>query len=160
MNLFLDSSALVKLYVEEPDSALVRAWVDGADVVSACRIAWAEIQAALAARERLGTVASGADVIQALRLDWPRFAKVEITQPLVERAGEFAHAFALRGYDSVQLAAVDLLHRAERQPVAFGCFDRRLARAPGILGIAVPPIPERGSAARAMDEGPTPPGSS
>lgn len=42
---------------------------------------------------------------QALARDWPHFFVVEVTQPVVERAGEFAETFALRGYDSVQLAA-------------------------------------------------------
>ena len=40
-----------------------------------------------------------------LRNDWPDYAIVEVTQPLVEPAGDYADLFALRGYDSVQLAA-------------------------------------------------------
>lgn len=40
-----------------------------------------------------------------LRIDWNSRAVVEVTQPLVELAGDFADTFALRGHDSVQLVA-------------------------------------------------------
>ena len=141
MNLFLDTSALVKIYVREADSDAVRWWVEQAAVVSVCRIAWAECHAAFAARNRLvpadePMLAVGA---RAFAEDWPHLAKVEVNQDLVERAGQLAGAFALRGYDSVQLAAADLLHRKGEMPVAFGCFDQRLTRAAGILGIPAPP---------------------
>jgi len=61
-----------------------------------------------------------------------------VGQSLVERAGEFADAFALRGYDEVQLAAAHELATEAERPVAFACADRRLARAAKILGLAVP----------------------
>lgn len=42
---------------------------------------------------------------QHLIQSWKTFMIVEVSQPLVETAGRFADVFALRGYDSVQLAA-------------------------------------------------------
>lgn len=44
------------------------------------------------------------DTIRAhLRTDWPDFAIVEVTQALVELAGEYADTYALRVDDGVQL---------------------------------------------------------
>ena len=58
---------------------------------------------------------------------------VEVSQPLVETAGRFADVFALRGYDSVQLAAAHELHVNAEQSVLFACFDRRLNQAAQLL---------------------------
>ena len=44
-----------------------------------------------------------------------------------------AEAFALRGYDSVQLAAVHSLHEQLDLPLTFACFDRRLNQAAQLL---------------------------
>ena len=52
MILFLDTSALVKLYVEEADSETVRGWVEEAEEVACQWIAYVEAQSALAAKQR------------------------------------------------------------------------------------------------------------
>ena len=54
---------------------------------------------------------------------------------MVELAGDDAEAFALRAYDSVQLAAVQTLHREVPGEVRFACFDARLSKAAQVLGI-------------------------
>lgn len=70
---------------------------------------------------------------------WPGFVIADITQPLVEKAGVFAEAFALRGYDSVQLAAAHQLHEQFALPLTFACFDRRLNQAAQLLQLEVLP---------------------
>ncbi len=68
---------------------------------------------------------------------WPDFAIADVTQPLVEKAGVYAEAFALRGYDSVQLAAAHNLHEQFDLPLTFACFDRRLNQAAQLLQLEV-----------------------
>ena len=70
---------------------------------------------------------------------WPGFAIADVTQPLVEKAGVFAEAFGLRGYDSVQLAAAHQLHGHFALPLTFACFDRRLNQAAKVLQLEVLP---------------------
>lgn len=70
------------------------------------------------------------------RTDWPRLAFEEVTQSIVELAGEFADNFALRGYDSVQLAAARILQKSASEEVQFACFDTRLVKAARILGMS------------------------
>ena len=70
---------------------------------------------------------------------WTTFTIVEVSQPLVETAGRFADVFALRGYDSVQLAAAHELHVNAEQTVLFACYDRRLNQAAQLLQLEVLP---------------------
>jgi uncharacterized protein len=137
--LFLDTSALVKLYIVEADSPVVHASVARAETVAVCRIAWAEACAALArrAREVAADEAAITAARQALARDWPHFFIVEVTQTVVERAGEFAETFALRGYDSVQLAAACEILTVAPGGVAFSCFDNRLNKAARVLGLDI-----------------------
>ena len=137
MILFCDTSALVKLYVQEDFTDAVRAAAEAAQHVAVCRIAWAEAMAALARRVRECPADAGIvdRVRERLREDWSDFAIVEVTQSLVELAGDYADTFALRGYDSVQLAAASILRRAAAGEVHFACFDARLQKAAQVLGL-------------------------
>jgi predicted nucleic acid-binding protein len=138
MIVFCDTSALLKLYIVEPDGDALKAKVAEAEAVAVCRIAWAEAHAALSRRAR--EVPEDAPVIeqakQALARDWPHYVVMEVDQALVERAGEYADTFALRGYDSVQLAAAYEAGRIAQIPVCFACFDLRLNKAAKVLGMA------------------------
>ena len=139
MILYCDTSALLKLYITEPDGDLVKAKLTEAEAVVVCRIAWAEAHAALSRRAR--EVPEDAAVIeqvkQALATDWPRYVLMEVNQALVVRAGEYADAFALRGYDSVQLAAAFEASRIAQTPLCFACFEGRLNKAAKMLGMSV-----------------------
>ncbi|MSQ50290.1 MAG: PIN domain-containing protein [Betaproteobacteria bacterium] len=139
MILFCDTSALVKLYVQEDSSDTMRRLAASATTISVCRIAWVEMMATLARRAReTPAEATVIDIVrQRLRTDWPRYAVVEVTQALMELAGDFAETFALRGYDSVQLAAARTVHQAAGEPLHFASFDTRLRKAAEILTMAV-----------------------
>ncbi|PKO50714.1 MAG: VapC toxin family PIN domain ribonuclease, partial [Betaproteobacteria bacterium HGW-Betaproteobacteria-20] len=100
--------------------------------------AWAEAYAALSRRAR--EVPEDAAAIEqakvALADDWLHFVVLEIDQALVERAGEYADTFALRGYDSIQLAAAFEAGRVSQTPIFFACYDTRLNKAAKLLGMA------------------------
>lgn len=137
--LYCDTPALLKLYVEEADSDLLKLAVSGADSVAVCRIAWAEAFAALSRRAR--EVPKDRPVIEdakaALTADWRHYVVLEVSQSIVERAGDYADTFALRGYDSVQLAAAFEAGRITRTVIDFACFDVRLNKAAKVLGMNV-----------------------
>jgi predicted nucleic acid-binding protein len=57
----------------------------------------------------------------------------------VELAGEYADTFALRGYDSVQLAAARTAQEATAEELRFACFDARLRKAAKVLGMGLAP---------------------
>ena len=62
-------------------------------------------------------------------------AIVEATQALVELAGDYADTFALRGDDSVQLAAAQILKVVASEAFWFACFDARLQKAASMPGM-------------------------
>jgi predicted nucleic acid-binding protein len=138
MILYCDTSALLKLYIVEPDSDIVKAKIAEAEAVAVCRIACAEAHAALSRRAR--EVPEDTPAIehakQALAADWPHYVVMEVDQALVERAGDYADTFALRGYDSVQLAAAHQASQIAQTSVCFACFDARLNKAAKVLGMA------------------------
>ena len=63
---------------------------------------------------------------------------IDVTQPLVELAGEYALTFYLRGYDAVQLASARTVQLAAPGSWTFLSFDRRLNLAAKLLGLTVP----------------------
>ena len=137
MILFCDPSALVKLYILEDSSREMQTLAGAASAIAVCRIAWAEMMAALARRAR--EFPNDADAIEVvrkcLRTDWPRYVVVEVTQALVELASEYADTFALSAYDSVQLAAARTLQDMAGEEIQFACFDTRLGKAARMLGM-------------------------
>ncbi len=135
MILYLDTSALFKLYVDEAGSDAVHAAVAAAESVAVCRITWVEAMSALARRGReVPADQQALDLArQALSDDWPTFLIVELTRELVEQAGEFAYTFALRGYDAMQLAAAYQVRQTAA--VVFSSFDNRLSKAAKLLAM-------------------------
>ena len=141
MILFCDTSALLKLFIDEQGSESMINARSSSKGIAVCRITWAESMAALAQRSRFkGTNQSRlAQARSMFEQAWPGFVIADITQPLVEKAGVFAEAFALRGYDSVQLAAAHQLHEQFALPLTFACFDRRLNQAAKLLQLELLP---------------------
>lgn len=121
--LFLDTSALVKRYVEEDGSALVlrRMGEDPDWVVSSVARTEAEITLC-----RLGfDPTSSADLRQRLREDWERCHVVPVDPACLERAVEVGCRYQLRTLDALHLSAADRLPR----PLVLLTFDRRQADA-------------------------------
>lgn len=141
MLLFCDTSALIKLLIDEPESAQIHQASERAGVIATCRMTWAEAMAAMARRQREDpTSADEIDLArQRLIKLWPSFTIVEVSQQLVEAAGRFADGFALRGYDSVQLAAAHELRLTFGESITFACYDRRLNQAAQLLQLEVLP---------------------
>jgi len=136
--IYLDTSSLVKLYVQEEGSQDVESLVADADVVTCCAVTYAECRAALARRRRERTLAV-ADlpvIVSRLDADWQRFTVVDATNQLARRAGELADRFNLRGFDAIHLASFELvLERAgDEDEVIFSTADDNLARAATRLG--------------------------
>lgn len=127
----------MKLNIAEPESDAVKWRLQAAESVAVARPAWAEVPAALARRVR--EVSQDLQVIEKatvkLATDWSRSVVVDIDQSLVEQAGEFADSFALRAYDSVQLASAFRVRYIADVDVCFACFDIRLNLAASVLGM-------------------------
>lgn len=139
MILYLDTSALVKLYVRERGSAQVRTRVNKVDVVATSVVAYAEARAAFA-RLRREHPASGRrhrERVAQLDRDWDRYALVELTSAVVRSAGDLAEQHDLRGFDAIHLASALWLKSAQSDDLAFVVFDRRLAAGAKSAGLTL-----------------------
>jgi uncharacterized protein len=137
MTVYLDTSSLVKLYVDEPDADDVLRIVGDADVVATSVLAYAEARAAFARRrrERLMTPAECRSAIRQLDADWSRFVVILLGDELGRTAGQLADVHGIRGCDALHLASFEeLLRRCDDEDVRFSCADDRLARAARALG--------------------------
>jgi predicted nucleic acid-binding protein len=128
--LYLDTSALVKLYVDEPGRGAVLELLEVAITCATARIAYVEARAAFARRRREGGFDTRTlrHVVDLLDQDWATYTLIEMGEPLVRRAGVLAERHGLRGYDAVHLAAALEVARAGAD-VVVACFDERLRRA-------------------------------
>lgn len=137
MTLYLDTSSLVKLYLDEPGADEVARLVAGAAVVVTSTLAYPEARATMARRrrERLMTPREHAEAVRHLDLDWPRFVTLPFDADLALAAGRLADAHGLRGGDAVHLASFEaVLTSAGEEEVRFSCADDRLTRAARSLG--------------------------
>jgi predicted nucleic acid-binding protein len=129
MTLYLDTSSLVKLYVEEAGSSDVRDLVAEAAVVTTSIVAYAETRAAFARLRRSGELTSArfATVKRVFEGQWAAFLALDVTAPVTREAGEFAERYALRGYDALHLASfAEIARRAGLSETRFSSFDDRL----------------------------------
>jgi predicted nucleic acid-binding protein len=133
--IYFDSSALVKLLIEEVGSDLVDALWDGCDAVLSSRLAYPEVRSGLAAaaRNRVISAAALEEAEEAWEEYWDSVRPVELTPAIERHAGELARSQALRGADAVHLASALALRDPD---LIVAAWDQRLhsgARAEGCL---------------------------
>lgn len=131
MIVYLDTSALVKLYVEEAGSPEAREVVQEAQVVASSRIAYVESRAAFARKYRERGITRNAyrATIRDIDHDWAHYLILDVSDDLVKLAGSFTEIHALRAFDAIHLASAVTLQKETGRVVAFSCFDTRLSSA-------------------------------
>lgn len=134
---YLDAGALVKRYVDEPGSELVRDFLDEVEVAASVTVSRVEVNAALAKAVRVGAL-EAEEALTCRRLagrDWIHLVRLPVIEATLDRAATLAWSENLRGYDAVQLAAAAGWQEALDQPVAFATFDARLWAAAARRGL-------------------------
>jgi uncharacterized protein len=137
VTLYLDTSSLIKLYIEESDGDRIQQLVRDADVVVTSALAYPEARATLARRrrERLMTSSEAAAARDQLDADWLHFVVIALGDDVARAAGRLAETHALRGADAVHLASFeDLVGRCPDDDVRFSSADARLNRAARRMG--------------------------
>lgn len=120
MILYLDTSSLIKLYVEETGSSEIESLVGQATLVCTSVVAYPEARSALARLCREGALTPDEHAISKADLD-------EALGAVWRQAGDLAEKHALRGFDSLHLASfLYLLDESLGEPVQFSSFDGRL----------------------------------
>lgn len=105
-------------------------------------ISRAEVIAALAKAVRVGALSmdDAKSARHRFRTEWLHFLRLQVSDFLIDRAGDLAWAHGLRGYDAVQLAASDIWRESLDVPVSFATFDLKLWKAAAAIGLV--PFPQ------------------
>ena len=140
MNLYVDSSSILKLFLDEVGSHRVREQVASTDSLSTALISWPEARAGLA-RALRGLRLSDQEhqvALSRLAVDiWPRFDVVDLDTQVATSAGDLAARYFLRGLDAIHLASALTLQEGLGETVSLSSFDSRLNEAAADCGLAV-----------------------
>ena len=131
MILYLDSSALVKRYIQEKASQEVQAWIEAADMVVTGLITRVEVAAAIARASRMKFVTQEETLaaLRQFRMEWESFQRLPITENTVARGDNLAVEHNLRGYDATHLACALIWQETLGIPVTLASFDGQLIQA-------------------------------
>jgi len=139
--IYLDTSALLKRYIQEAGSEEVRKLLEEADEIATGVITRVETASAIArlVRSQAITAEEGKQVWDAFGEDWEILTRLHVTPQSIERAASLAWQYALRGYDALHLASALLWQERLMLPVLLATFDRPLWLAGREAGIQVWP---------------------
>jgi len=135
---YFDSSALVKLVVQEHGSELAAELWNGCDASFSSRLAYPEVRAALAAaaRNHVLTIEDLQEAERSWEGFWAATRKVELSVDVGQHAGDLARSHALRGADAVHLASALAIGDDD---LVVAVWDRRLHA--GMLGAGIQVAP-------------------
>jgi len=140
VNFYLDSSALVKLYIDEVGSDRIKEIIfSEKNNIFISKIAGAEVAAAFSRRNRMKDIAEEDydEILSDFLSDFSGlFAKSEVTDSIISLAIELTKRRSLRGYDSVQLASAIMLNAEINEGLNFISADvdlNGMAKAEGLV---------------------------
>jgi len=140
MILYLGTSCLIKLYVEDADSKTIRQWVSEAEIVATCRVAYTEAVSALDIRFKEGDLKAKdyERIYEAFSSDWSKFAVVDFDDL---EAGRLVKKYGINRMAAIHLSAAKNIQRADNAlHLAFSSVDDRLCNAAVSEGIKVLPL--------------------
>lgn len=127
MSIYLDASALIKRYLDEPGSDEVESAMRGARWI-ASQIAFVETLRAVSSEP--------SDLVRRAQKEWESFYVVEVAQPLCERAVAIAVKHGLRSLDAIHLASALAVATDD---LIFATWDRQLHAAASAEGLRTLP---------------------
>ena len=128
---YLDTSALIKRFVAEKGSPLIRTLVVQEGSVATAKIAYAEVYAGLTRRHREGHLSDGLYALSCMQFesDWRAYIRVDLRDEILLLARDLIRRHPLRGFDAIHLASALSLKRALGEEITFAAADDRLLRA-------------------------------
>lgn len=129
---FLDTSALVKCYIEEPGSAKIQECIDRAKVIAVSRLAYPETLSALIRRR--SSLRNCSDnqftrLVESFRRDWNHFTVLGMNDETLHHIDRIIEAHRLRGADSIHLSTALSFQKVTKTPLLFVASDIELLRA-------------------------------
>lgn len=139
MNPYLDSSATVKLFMDDEGGQNdLRGALASLGSASTSRLTYIETLAALASARRSGRMSAATHRLAVADFKglWAALDIVDLSEEVATDAGEIAETFGLRAGDAIQLASA---RRLRNDSITFVAWDTRLRAAAEASGFACYP---------------------
>ncbi len=137
MILYVDTSAFLKLYIEEEGSRVIEREALGTRILTTSALAYVEMRSALARARRGGrlTSANYATSLEAFESRWSTISAVAVDGDIIREAGALADKHGLRGSDAVHLASALLTRHLSGMDIVFSAWDAPLLAAASEEGL-------------------------
>lgn len=139
---YLDTSALLKQYIQESGSEDVIKMLRVADSHGTNLLTYVEMASAITRAVRLELIQP--DEAQAtwkdFLVDWELLVRLDISGQITKQAATLAWEYGLRGYDAVHFASALAWQDAIDMPVTLATYDRDLWVAAQKAGMDVWPV--------------------
>lgn len=130
MIVYLDTSIVVKLYVDEAGSKEAVELADKARILVTSRVAYVEATAAFVRRlAPFKLTNTYHQVKKSFDDDWQKYLIIEVDDNLTRLAAKLAEKHRLRGFDCLHLASALIIKGRLPKPVVFSSADVRLNNA-------------------------------
>ena len=136
----MDSSSIVKLYVDEANAYEVRRLVTTADQIATSALAYVEVHSALRrarADRKILSNSAYTRILGEFHGDWAHYLVVSTDERIILEAGEIATKHPLSGADSVHLASVMALREVYPDEVSLSTWDKRLSASAASKGLSL-----------------------
>lgn len=139
---YLETSALAKLYIDEPGTDLMLGLADPAagHQLAILALAEVELRSAVRRRERSGDLAAAEAnfLLESFALDLRDvFQRRPVNDAALEMAATLIDRHPLRAYDALQLAGCLMLRMSSTAAPVFVCSDLRLLQAAQAEGLDI-----------------------
>lgn len=131
---YVDSSALLKLYLDEPETPVAFAAIHQYETWATGRHTLVEVRRNLARLLKDDALASARG---AFAEDWAKIAVVELDRSTCDAAASLAEQTGVKSLDALHLGAAEMVGAADGVPLV--TFDRGVRRAAKSLGWLVLP---------------------
>ena len=139
--IYLDTSAMLKLYIQEKQSDDVYNLFHKSENTGTSILTYAEMASAMSRAERMRLISSdeSRDAWNKFLKEWPEINRLRISDQLTERAASLSWEFGLRGYDAIHLASALTWQEMLETSVCLATFDRLLWNSGQKAGVKIWP---------------------
>ena len=129
--IYLDSSALVKRYIQEDGTDVVKSILAGDDLITTSKLSYPEILSALMRKVRAGEIERKTfnGIVDMLDKDWGYFLVLDFHNDLLQIVKMLIGKHPLKAADAIHLSSALWLKASSKAGVTFVASDSSLLKA-------------------------------